>query len=748
MKNSSQSFGQSLSAAALVAVLVLFLGCEGDTGPQGPEGEEGSTGSAGPPGPGGSSSVVPITSAERINVVVNGVNIPADGGAPVANVSLTDDLGFGLIDLPAANIRFAIAQLTPGANGGSSEWQSYITRADGGIPDVQATTETATAGTYVDNGDGTYQYTFSTSLTDYPAGPVFDATKTHRLGIEIRTTTGGFLPENIPANNAPFDFVPSGGAPLFTRLIVDSDTCFACHDSLERHGEARFDVEYCVQCHNPYSIDGDTGNSVDMKLLSHKIHHGENLANGYQIIGFGGSVNDYSNNVFPQDIRNCQTCHEEDDPNTPQASNWRLVANRTACGSCHDDIDWANGGHPGGFTFIDDTQCVDCHGPDATVNNGDAQTAKAHEIPLDKAAEAFAFEVLSAIDTAPGEMPAVTIRVTNPTNGDQPYDIFDPLGPFSDSRARVRVNVAWTTDDFGNVDPNDDLARDALSGAPFPPLRIDFLAGPTTDNLDGTYTATATDAIPTGIEGSGAAILEGRARLDADGDGGIDSIPIEASRLTFTITDAIPQDRRMVVDIAKCNDCHNRLSEHGRNRTNNTELCTTCHNPNATDIDERTGTCVDTFGADDVPIDFKRMIHRIHSSGDEDYGGTFEVACGDVFEIGYPGKLNNCEGCHLADTYYPLGVGEVFATTVDAGADRSILTDDVAISPNAAVCSGCHTSTLEVEHMKQNGADFQAAKAADGTLISAGIETCEVCHGPGRLADVKEAHGVGTFRFN
>jgi OmcA/MtrC family decaheme c-type cytochrome len=205
---------------------LLFAGCGGSGGAAGPAGP---SGPAGPPGPPGGSGVA-VTSAEKINVTITG------------------------------NIRFVIAQLTPGSNGGSSEWQSYVTRDDGGVTDAQATTEIATAGTYVDNDDGTYEYTFANALTAYPAGPVFDQSKTHRVGIEIRTSSGGFHPENIPADNAPFDFVPSGGAPLFTRLIVDSDTCNACHDNLEMHGEARFDVEYCVQCHNPSSIDGDTGN--------------------------------------------------------------------------------------------------------------------------------------------------------------------------------------------------------------------------------------------------------------------------------------------------------------------------------------------------------------------------------------------------------------------------------------------------------------------------------------------------------
>jgi hypothetical protein len=50
--------------------------------------------------------------------------------------------------------------------------------------------------------------------------------------------------------------------------------------------------------------------------------------------------------------------------------------------------------------------------------------------------------------------------------------------------------------------------------------------------------------------------------------------------------------------------------------------------------------------------------------------------------------------------------------------------------------------------MTQNGGDFNATKAADSTLISSGAETCQLCHGEGRQADVKEAHRIDTFEFN
>jgi OmcA/MtrC family decaheme c-type cytochrome len=187
---------------------------------------------------------------------------------------------------------------------------------------------------------------------------------------------------------------------------------------------------------------------------------------------------------------------------------------------------------------------------------------------------------------------------------------------------------------------------------------------------------------------------------------------------------------------------------HGDNRSGNTEVCSTCHNPNATDINRRVAgsECEAELGLDDAPIDMKRMVHQIHAGNIGVCG--YRNTAHPYFDVVYPGRLNNCEGCHLAGTYYPVDPGSVLATTIDAGADRSILGDDVAISPNTSVCSSCHTSDLASNHMMQNGGDFMAGKDETGALDSAGVETCQLCHGPGATADVAEAHGVGGFEFN
>jgi len=462
---------------ALRLILLLSLGsfvagCSdgGSAGVQGPAGPPGAGGPPGPPGPPGGGGGVPIDSATTINITVNSVTIPAGGGAPVISFRLSNELNQGLVGLPAADARFVLAQLSPApaGSGASSQWQSYVSRTSGAFR--QANTETAAAARFVDNGDGTYQYTFASALTAYTGAPAYDAAKTHRLGIEIRN-------QAPITGNGIFDFVPAGGAPTFTRLIVDNDTCNACHDVLNFHGGPRTDVEYCVTCHNPASIDGDTGNTVDMKTMIHNIHSRRST---YQIIGFGGTLHDWTDIHFPQDIRNCATCHEESDADTPQASNFRLVANREACGTCHYDDGIVNtvhnfaiedGVHPGGFNFADDTQCEGCHGPNGTVTGSNGrlvQVPVAHEILEDTAAEAFEYQVVSVTNTAPGQVPTATIRVRNPLTGTN-YDIADPAGPFQTSSASLRLDIAWNNTDLGNLDPD----RHRLQGCGRPDQRRD-----------------------------------------------------------------------------------------------------------------------------------------------------------------------------------------------------------------------------------------------------------------------------------
>ena len=648
----------ALVRAAKLAILVIaatfLIACEGKDGKDGATGAAGPAGSSGPPGTPGSAGGVPVDSAEKINITVNSVAVPAGGGRPVVELSLSNDLTQGLTGLPAGDIRFVLSQLSPAvtSSGESSEWQSYVSRSSNGVPNAQANTETATKGDFVDNGDGSYQYTFEMELTAYPGAPTFDESKSHRLGIEIR----GQAPIS---SNGIYDFVPTGGAPLVTRNIVNNDTCNACHDVLNFHGGPRTDVTYCVTCHNPSSTDEDSGNTVDMKALVHNIHRGRD---GYIIVGYRGVVHDYSDVVFPQDIRNCQTCHQESDPDAPEASNWRLVANRAACGTCHyDDGDVTNGEneyaiedgvHPGGFVFNDDTQCLDCHGPAGTVTNADGQlvrTDEIHRIPELEASEEFVFNIVDVRNVVAGGAPLeVDYSVTDPSGTPYNLDTDPAFTACATGTSRLAISIGWTTEDYTNADSGNTNAT---------PLGMNALgvgcggAGTDVDG-DGIYTAVAAIGLPPGISGSIGAGLEGHPAADLDGDG-VFSYRIAVTNAIgyFGIDGEAATARRENVLTEKCSDCHKQLSLHGNNRTDKPEVCALCHNPNATDIRQRVaGTaCVDTLGPDDQPIDLKSMIHGIHAGNIGVCG--FRNSAHPYFDVVYPGRLNNCEGCHVAGVF-------------------------------------------------------------------------------------------------
>ncbi len=759
-----RSFSRKTRLAGLLLASALLFACDSSTGPAGPAGpagEDGATGDPGPIGePGPSGTSVPYDSVETINVEVQSVVIPNGGGAPTVTVLLMNDVGFGLRGLPASTLSFTIAQLTPGMDGGSSEWQSYVTNGRTTPPDVQASTESATANTdpdaFVDHNDGTYTYTFSQSLTDYPAAPIYDETKTHRLGVEIRTNR--VLPDNIPANNAPYDFVPAGGSPADPnrRLIVNNAVCNACHDNLGIHGDARFDIEYCMTCHNPYSIDPDTaaeewGGTVDMKEMIHKIHAGVSLTYGYTIIGYGGFPHDYSDVHFPQDLRNCQTCHQDSDPTVPQAGNWKEVQNRASCGSCHDWIDWdgskndANLLHPGGFTFLNDTACVTCHGDETTAYDGAYRVAEVHRQLNVEAQAAFEFEVVDIFDTGVGENTIVDYRVNNPVTG-VPWDLLNDPEWTTCGPARLAVGIAWDTADYHNNG----------TGAT-PGLGISITANPCygampEDRGDGIFRVTSPTPVPANAGGSLAVTMDGHPAVDIDGS--IVQIAVTNVVRYAAIGAGAMTPRRDVVDIDKCDDCHNQLSMHGGNRTDSIEVCVTCHAPNVTDINRRLEPCVTDLGTDDDnTIDMKVMIHALHAA---DYTKEPYEACGyrypsggtaHTFDFVYPGKLNNCEGCHVEGGFYPVDPTQVLGTTVDAN-DPADVTDDIVVSPNSAICSSCHISDLAANHMIQNGGDFDARKDGDSNLASFGYETCQVCHGPGASADTAVIHGVGEFQYN
>ena len=68
--------------------------------------------------------------------------------------------------------------------------------------------------------------------------------------------------------------------------------------------------------------------------------------------------------------------------------------------------------------------------------------------------------------------------------------------------------------------------------------------------------------------------------------------------------------RRLVVDSAKCAQCHEYFEGHGGNRNYNMDGCTLCHNPNLSS----SGTIVNDPTTPEATQNLKDMIHAIHAA--------------------------------------------------------------------------------------------------------------------------------------
>ena len=363
----------------------------------------------------------PGTSANQLNVTITNASIAADD-RPVVRFFLTDSQG---APLPATDVRmrFVIAAL----QGDGGEYRDYLTAAQTSsitnVTATQAAAEDSAQGTLEDLGGGLFAYAFAATL---PAS--YDRDASHRLAIFADTTILGVA----YVSNAIFDFVPSGASVAAVRDIVRTESCNGCHDPLAAHGGSRRDVRLCVTCHSAAitdfatgvttpQIDPDTGNRIGFPELIHKIHRGESLPSveagtPYQIIG--RSAADFSHVVFPQDIRNCETCHA----NGAQSDAFTTRPSREACGSCHDDVNFASGENHGGGPQPTDGSCSGCHLPDSG-HEFDLSVVGSHVIPAHSTqAPGVRFEIVGvrSVETgsavvAPGEHPLVAFRVTTAT---------------------------------------------------------------------------------------------------------------------------------------------------------------------------------------------------------------------------------------------------------------------------------------------------------------------------------------------
>jgi len=108
-----------------------------------------------------------------------------------------------------------------------------------------------------------------------------------------------------------------------------------------------------------------------------------------------------------------------------------------------------------------------------------------------------------------------------------------------------------------------------------------------TDNLDGTYSVTASLPVPLTASGTGQVVMEGHpAGQDATGAWTV-RVPVKSVYKYFPITDTSNRPRRQIVSAEKCMSCHRsdgtgaapQLTLHGNNRTEEPQVCNRVSQP-------------------------------------------------------------------------------------------------------------------------------------------------------------------------
>jgi len=645
--------------------------------------------------------------APGLNVQINKVVIPADL-KPEVTFTATDDKGNLVARSEISDVRFILAYLTPGQNGSTNRFTSYTTSIEdpdkvpnSGDEAVQATYDSVRLNGLSQNSDGAMLYKFARAL---PAA--YNKSLTHQLGGQL-TRVYAINGQSYPANPV-FDFCPDGAAVSELRQIAGTATCNNCHTRLGLHGGNRREIQLCILCHTPQTTDANTGNTVDMPVLIHKIHMGEQLPSvaagqPYRIIGFGNSVNDYSTVAFPQDIRHCTACH--DSAQAPQADTYLKKPTRAGCGSCHDRTwfgkkDQTPEGyhnHPFNFEQPDDSGCAVCHIP-----SGEDLPAilESHLTPTESP-EAPGLEIQIVPNGVVANPEDGTLSVTFTAK----YGNGSPITAVTTDPVLQRLGfvVAWPASDYQNSVSESIRSSGAMPGT---------LDSNTSDT--GAYTYTFNAKPPTGTGDIFGIAATGRVAFEFKGEEHEQGV--KSNSLTFfTLDGSQAEPRRDVVADVKCNKCHYDLRAHGEQRVG-VGLCVMCHRPNASAAEGDTA----------VTINLKDMLHRFHTG--ENLENPYAIGSFDANEVRFPGDRRQCTICHDSGTQLaPLPEG-VLPTVVKSG--ETVVSET---QPTRAACTSCHDGVLPNVH-----AILATSPPPDN------IETCEICHGLDAEFAVATVHTMGN----
>jgi OmcA/MtrC family decaheme c-type cytochrome len=689
----------------------------------------------------GSASPSPWIVGPGVDITITDLSFDASGAH--VGFTLADATGapldrVGHLTEGKTDVSFVLAQLDRNADGSPAQYTAYTTQqrtsAITSLTATQATTESTGTFEVVDVTQGSYRYSFATALTGY------DATKTQTVAALASRTFDGVT----ALDREMLSIIPAGGTALVREEVTPAN-CYTCHGvraaPFEPHGGAWTSTSQCVLCHQPQSRDPDTDQTLDLRVIVHKIHRGKNLpSGGYQLVD-----DDFSTVGFPQNIARCTTCHAG-----AQGDRWKTSPSLTACTSCHDTTSFVlpvpSGKvlHSGGTQADNPALCAVCHPATGSI----AGIADKHLVGLlSPTATQVAFTLQSITNTGPGQLPTVRFQVQ--FNG-APRDILtQPLTSITATLAGPTTDIAtvWQAKVQGSGAVGTLAAVDAPNGV----FAYTFPATTScTSPMNNPSSTLVSCAIPLAATGSYQVGIEAYYQpLPTD--------PLAATLspvLPFAVTDATAVPRRTIVDGNNCNHCHYDLEHHGGSRKG-PQYCVMCHNPNKAN-DQRVARFEgSTIVA--VPVDFRVMIHKIHMGEDltqpyfiGDYPAPSAAnPAGTPVNFGdtrYPRSKTECGACHATKNWtLPMANSPAYLPSTalqmtcseSAGSDADsycnngswTIAQTIKIPPQTSVCTSCHDAPYTAAHAQLN-------------TTPSGVEACATCHGAGMDWDVERFHGM------
>ncbi|MCL1101797.1 OmcA/MtrC family decaheme c-type cytochrome [Shewanella saliphila] len=616
-------------------------------------------------------------------------------------------------------------------------------------------------------GNGLYRYTFKQTLENYSAIDGIDTDYApeliHRIYLELLPYSEASASTMLV--NTTFDFDPLTGGEADSGdsrvLISQEQSCHRCHttdlsaeNSLIMHGGKRFDYEGCVMCHTSYSGDPETGASIGMATLIHKIHKSD-----YVIVGYNGSVHDYSSVTYPGDMHQCQQCHIEDV--APQADFYQYPGQET-CLSCHEEYapeNW-DGTAVGLFhdrdAFPDawEMSCSGCH-PDTNNPLGSALFHNAKVNIVENLTTEYQFALTSSV--LDSEAGTLTAELTFNTLSLNPE-----VDPSFANLWLVAVGNENQTDLPANNGQR--LVWDILTGGDNISLVRDsnkitvVISDINTANFGLTDTGTLyAKAFVCGDEETGLVTS-----CSSETATSVEVVADSAIALTTSVTKYTE-----LVSEQKCVACHDNQFQERINTAHsmvvapaNGAECGSCHAPQiATDLADGSckschsnnmvkfmnATVMHTPGEASIKasrtlentLSYRELVHSLHANTRT----TQDTIDGDREMMTYPEKVSNCRACHDEGQLTLTNLTNESSVVV-ASQDATSVGQTAEYSPTVSVCATCHSNIDQwVGHARTFGGIYQA-DATSGAIYQPGNESCILCHAEGQSEGVDVMHGV------